>query len=113
LLGLRERLALVPVVAPIPWNEFAALGGFPIHEKALLHDLEADSAGHLQQGCLLGVALAGFAHLDAGRRIWRFCGFGHIVVGRGSVRKVFEARRAAVYVLCSGHHLRNLPPVLA
>ena len=66
--------------------------GGPVHKKALFDYLEADRIGHLQERCLLAVALAaGFLHNDAGRRVWRGRWPRDFIVAWGSVRKCFQA----------------------
>ena len=48
LLGRWRAVAGLLLIYPITRAVFAFGGGFPVHEEALPHDLEADGAGHLQ-----------------------------------------------------------------
>lgn len=48
LLACWRHIGRLLVLGAVPVAEFAPDGGFPVHEEALLHDLEADGAAHLQ-----------------------------------------------------------------
>jgi hypothetical protein len=70
------------------------LGLLPIHKEALRDDLKAHGAADLHQRGLLGVALAGFAHVHTCSRIRCHGGLCDLIVCRRGVLKVFQARRS-------------------
>jgi hypothetical protein len=47
-----------------------------INEEAALYDVLAQTLRHIEQGCLLRVALTLASHDDASSRVWRLNGLG-------------------------------------